>query len=102
MNLTDVRHLFDYTEWANGLALAAAAELSEENLRRDFSISHSSILGTLVHMAGAGWILLERRRGESPPAEEARGVWAKKTWPDLRGVHERWGDGVVRRRCRLS
>jgi len=41
MNLTDVRHLFDYTEWANGLALAAAAELSEENLRRDFNISHS-------------------------------------------------------------
>jgi len=38
MNLTDIRHLFDYTEWANGLALKAAAELTEENLRRDFNI----------------------------------------------------------------
>ena len=36
MNLADTRHLFDYTEWANGLALEAAAKLSDENLHRDF------------------------------------------------------------------
>ena len=48
MNLSDIRHLFDYTEWANELALKAAAELSDDDLRRDFKISHSSILGTLL------------------------------------------------------
>ena len=53
MNRSDLRHLFDYTEWANGLALDAAAELSAENLHRDFNISHGSIFGTLLHMAGA-------------------------------------------------
>ncbi len=71
MNQSDVKHLFDYTEWANGLALSAAANLSEENLRRDFGISHGSIFGTLRHMAGAEWIWLERWHGHSPPKAEA-------------------------------
>ena len=60
MNLSDIRHLFDYTEWANGLALEAGEKLSDENLRRDVGISHKSIFGTLLHMAGAEWIWLER------------------------------------------
>jgi uncharacterized damage-inducible protein DinB len=30
MNLADIRQLFDYTEWANDLALSAAAKLSDE------------------------------------------------------------------------
>src|SRR5258708_13350146 len=89
MNLTDVRHLFDYTEWANGLALAAAAELSEENLRRDFSISHSSILGTLVHMAGAEWIWLERWHGHSPPKNETWALLTNESCPDLKTLNER-------------
>jgi len=97
MNLTDVRHLFDYTEWANGLALAAAAELSEENLRRDFNISHSSILGTLVHMAGAEWIWLERWHGNSPPKNEAWALWTNESCPDLKTLNERWRDVVDRR-----
>jgi uncharacterized damage-inducible protein DinB len=62
MNPADIRHLFDYTEWANELVLDAAAQLSEEQLRQDFSISHGSIFGTLLHMAGAEWIWLERWR----------------------------------------
>ena len=53
MNLSDIRHLFDYTEWANDLAMDAAAKLSDENLRRDVGISHRSIFETLLHMAGA-------------------------------------------------
>jgi len=97
MNLTDVRHLFDYTEWANGLALAAAAELTEENLRRDFNISHSSILGTLVHMAGAEWIWLERWHGNSPPKKEAWALWTNEACPDLKTLNERWRDVVDRR-----
>ena len=76
MNLVDVKHLFDYTEWANGLALNAARKLSEEDLRRDFNISHGSILGTLVHMAGAEWIWLERWHGRSPAGAEAWSRWS--------------------------
>lgn len=97
MNLTDVRNLFDYTEWANGLALNAAAGLTEENLRRDFNISHSSILGTLVHMAGAEWIWLERWRGNSPPKKEAWSLWTNEACPDLKTLNQRWRDVVDRR-----
>jgi uncharacterized damage-inducible protein DinB len=63
MNLADIRHLFDYTEWANGLAMEAAAKLSDDSLRQDVGTSHKSIFGTLVHMAGAEWIWLERWNG---------------------------------------
>ena len=97
MNLLDVRHLFDYTEWANGLALKAAAELTEENLRRDFNISHVSVLGTLTHMAGAEWIWLERWHGNSPPKKEAWSLWTNEACPDLKTLNERWRDVVDRR-----
>jgi uncharacterized damage-inducible protein DinB len=97
MDLVDVRHLFDYTEWANGLALDAAAGLSEENLRRDFGISHRSILGTLVHMAGAEWIWLERWHGHSPPKKEAWSLWTDEACPDLNTLNERWREVIDRR-----
>jgi len=50
-------------EWANGLALDAAAELSAENLLCDFNISHGSIFGTLLTW-GRGVIWLERWTGD--------------------------------------
>jgi uncharacterized damage-inducible protein DinB len=97
MNLLDIRHLFDYTEWANVLAMNAAAELSEEYLRRDFGISHGSILGTLRHMAGAEWIWLERWHGHSPPKKEAWSLWTEEGCPDLTKLSERWREIVDRR-----
>ena len=66
MDLTDINQLFNYTEWANNLAMDVAAKLSDDNLRRDAGISHQSIFGTLLHMAGAEWIWLERWHGRSP------------------------------------
>ena len=100
MNLTDIRHLFDYTEWANGLALDAAAVLPEANLRRDVQISHGSIFGTLLHTAGADWIWLERWNGQSPAKAEAWSMWTTDSCPDLATLKERWQD-VVDRRARF-
>jgi uncharacterized damage-inducible protein DinB len=97
MNLNDIRHLFDYTEWANGLAMNAATELSDENLRRDFQISHSSIFGTLLHMAGAEWVWLERWQGRSPAKTEAWSLWTTESCADLATLNQRWQDGVDRR-----
>jgi uncharacterized damage-inducible protein DinB len=94
MNLNDIRHLFDYTEWANGLAMNAATELSDENLRRDFQISHSSIFGTLLHMAGAEWVWLERWQGRSPAKTEAWSLWTTESCADLATLNQRWQDGV--------
>lgn len=97
MNVADIRHLFDYTEWANGLALDAAAQLSEEQLRQDFGISHGSIFGTLLHMAGAEWIWLERWHGRSPQGAEGWSLWKAESCADLATLNERWGEVVKRR-----
>src|SRR6187397_2052118 len=90
MNLSDIRSLFDYTEWANGLAIEAAGKLSDEHLRRDVGISHQSIFGTLLHMAGAEWIWLERWHGRSPAKAEAWSQWTTESCADLATLRDRW------------
>ncbi len=100
MNLSDIRHLFDYTEWANDLARNAAAGLSSDDLRRDFKISHSSIFGTLLHMAGAEWIWLERWQGRSPAGKDAWSLWTIDSCTDLETLDQRWCE-VVKRRSEL-
>ena len=100
MNLTDVKHLFSYTEWANELAMTAASKLPDEGLRRDFGISHKSIFGTLLHMAGAEWIWLERWHGHSPEKAEAWSMWTIDSCPGLAELKNRW-DAVVERRAQF-
>jgi len=97
MNLSDIRQLFDYTEWANDLAMEAADELPDEDLHRDFSISHKSILGTLTHMAGAEWIWLERWHGRSPAKAEAWSMWTPEACGDLATLNDRWMEVSLRR-----
>ena len=90
MDLSDIKNLFDYTEWANDLAMDAANKLPDEGLRRDVGISHQSILGTLVHMAGAEWIWLERWNGRSPTKAEAWSLWSTESCADLATLKDRW------------
>ena len=94
MNLAHIRQLFDYTEWANDLAIDAASKLSDENLMRDFGISHKSIFGTLVHMAGAEWIWSERWKGRSPAKAEAWSTWSTESCCDVVTLKQRWSDLV--------
>jgi uncharacterized damage-inducible protein DinB len=97
MNVTDIRHLFDYTEWANRLVMDAAATLPDEQLRRNTGISHHSIFGTLLHMAGAEWIWLERWNGRSPAGIETWAAWSPESCETLAALHRRWQDIVDRR-----
>jgi len=97
MDRSDIRHLFDYTEWANELAMEAAAKLSADDLQRDVGISHKSIFGTLSHMAGAEWIWLERWNGRSPAGKEAWSLWTTESCADLKILNQRWRDVVDRR-----
>jgi uncharacterized damage-inducible protein DinB len=100
MNLVDIKRLFDYTEWANDLAMKGAANLPDEDLRRHVNISHGSIFGTLVHMAGAEWIWVERWHGHSPRKEEAWSLWSTESCGDLPALKDRWG-AVVDKRARF-
>ena len=97
MDLQDIRHLFDYTEWANDLALEAADKLSDEDLRRDVGISHKSIFGTLAHMAGAEWIWLERWHGRSPAKADGWSRWTPESCGDLATLNHRWSEVVALR-----
>src|SRR5262245_910325 len=58
MNLNDIRTGFAYNRWANELLLAAAGELSVEELNRDLKGSFQSIRGTLRHLfwGEMGWL----------------------------------------------
>ncbi len=77
--------------------MAAATKLPDEDLRRDFGISHGSIFGTLLHMAGAEWIWLERWHGRSPRKAEAWSMWTTESCADLNMLSERWRTVVDRR-----
>jgi uncharacterized damage-inducible protein DinB len=90
MDLSDIKDLLSYTEWANDLALDAASRLPDEDFRRDVGISHRSIFGTLVHMAGAEWIWLERWNGRSPTKTEAWSLWSAEACGDLATLGDRW------------
>ena len=102
MNLPDIKRLFSYTEWANDLALDAARKLPDESLRRDTGISHKSIFGTLVHMAGAEWIWLERWHGRSPAKAEAWSRWSIETCGDLGHLKDLWTELVDQRTRYIS
>jgi len=97
MNLSEITELFDYTEWANHLALDAAGGLSAEDLTRDVGISHKSILGTLAHMAGAERVWLSRWKGDSPG-----GIWGPGDFVDVRSLRERWNELEIERREFIS
>ena len=66
MNVSDVRRLFAYTEWANGLFFDAIDQLTEEQYSRTIPSSYSTIGDTLAHIISAEWIWLRRWNGESP------------------------------------
>ena len=102
MDLTDIKHLFDYTQWANELAMEAAGHLSHDHLRRDVGISHNSIFGTLLHTAGAEWIWLERWNGRSPLKADAWSLWSTDSCADLAMLKERWNSIVEGRNEYLS
>jgi uncharacterized damage-inducible protein DinB len=53
MNKNDLSILYDYNYWANGRVLAAAEQLTAEQLSAPAHLSHGSLRATLVHAMGA-------------------------------------------------
>jgi uncharacterized damage-inducible protein DinB len=97
MTIAEIRHLFAYTEWANARVLQAAEKLPPEELLRDVHISHKSILGTLLHIAGADWMWLERWHGNSPVGPDVWAGWTPEDARSLLQVREKW-QPIIRRR----
>ena len=102
MTIADIRHLFAYTDWANERVLSAAEKLPPEQLLRDVQISHTSILGTLLHVAGADWLWLERWRGNSPVGDDVWAGWKPGDARSLQQVQEKWQTVAGNRKAYLE
>ena len=86
----------NYSEWASGRALAAAVELTPEELTRDQGTSEKSVLGTLVHVFAADRLWLARMRGQAagPFVEESDYSLdvLRRDWP---GIHAGWREWLA-------
>jgi len=87
MTTAEARHLLAYTRWANDLVLDAVGALSHDDFTRDLNSSFPSVRDTLIHLAGADWLWLERWNGRSHSA--LPDDWKKLTFDELA---ERWRD----------
>jgi uncharacterized damage-inducible protein DinB len=82
--------------------LNAATQLSESQLYSEAAISHGSIFGTLLHIAGAEWIWLERWRGQSPCGPEAWSRWKVGNCPTLDRLRAQWQEVIEGRNSFLA
>ncbi len=84
------RDHIEYAAWASNHLMIAAAQLTTEELNRDFQTADKSVLGTLVHIFAADRVWLARVRGQVQQfvSEEDRSLDAlQKNWPV---VYEGW------------
>lgn len=61
-----IKHVYDYTYWANGRYLAVAETLTHEQLHRTQGHGWGDVHATLVHMMSAEHVWLSRWHGHSP------------------------------------
>ena len=82
---------FDYTAWATGKLLHAAALLPSEHLIHDFGTADRNIVGTLAHTFAADRVWLARVSGAPIPTfltEADRSLPVlQREWP---AVNDRW------------
>jgi uncharacterized damage-inducible protein DinB len=92
-----LRTHIEYTAWASGRLVSAAAELSGEELTRDFGTADKSVLGTLVHVFAADRIWLARLEGSAHSAFTTEADYRlevlQKDWPAL---YDRWRQWAAR------
>ena len=94
-----LRSHIDYTAWASGALVHAAAQLTPEELTRDFGTADKSVLGTLVHIFGADRVWLARLQRE--PADrfltdaDYHLSVLQTEWPALQERWKQWATGLT-------
>lgn len=93
--LTDIR----YSGWANQRLLEACSALTSEEIERDLSISHNSILATLRHIHDGERVWLDCLRTspemgpwwlpQGTPPQPSLDV-LRQSWPELSDAYRRW------------
>lgn len=92
LTVSTLRLHLEYSAWASRKLVEAAAELSSQELTRDFGTADRSVLGTLVHVYAADRIWLGRMESNPParfldPETDMHLPVLLKDWPAL---HARW------------
>ena len=88
-----------YTTWAANRLLEAAAQLTPEELARDFGTSDKSVVGTLAHVFAADRIWISRVKGR-PPAkfitpEDRDLAVLQREWPKVLAEWKEWAAGAT-------
>jgi uncharacterized damage-inducible protein DinB len=90
-----LRTHLDYSAWASRQLVDAAAQLSEEELMRDFGTADHNVLGTLAHVYAADRVWLHRVLGNAPgtfldPEKDLRMEVLQQDWPAIYDGWQRW------------
>jgi uncharacterized damage-inducible protein DinB len=88
-----------YTTWAANRLLEAAAQLTPEELARDFGTSDKSVVGTLAHTFAADRIWMSRVKGRTPAkfitAEDRDLTVLQRDWPAVLAEWTQWAAGLT-------
>jgi uncharacterized damage-inducible protein DinB len=96
MTPNEARTLIRYSGWASRKVLAAALQLTMEELERSNGISHGSIAGTLAHIYLADRVWEERMTGSNKPLVwDASLAEAADAWPSVQQAWEAWADAAT-------
>ncbi|MSV36273.1 MAG: DUF664 domain-containing protein [Bryobacterales bacterium] len=88
-----------YTTWATNRLLAAASELTPEELARDFGTADKCVVGTLAHVFAADRIWMSRVQGRPPvkfitPEDRDLAV-LRRDWPVVLAEWKQWAAGLT-------
>ena len=94
-----LRTHLDYTAWAALRVLQAAAQLSPEELNRDFGTADKSVVGTLAHVFAADRVWIDRIHGNAPAKfitdEERDLAFLQSEWPAVLGLWQDWAASLT-------
>ena len=94
-----LRSHLNYSAWASRLLVESAAQLSEDELIRDFKTSDKSVLGTLVHVFAADRIWLDRLESRPKQPFVSDSDYSlnvlQNEWPALQDRWTNWIAGLT-------
>jgi uncharacterized damage-inducible protein DinB len=94
-----LRTHLEYSAWATGRLLEAAATLTPDELTRDFNTADKSVLGSLVHIFAADRVWLARIQGTPRvnfvDPEDHNLAFLASEWPVLGERWKEWAAGVT-------
>lgn len=86
MNRIQAVQLVEYNTWATRRVLAKAARLTPTQLTETTSLSHGSVLGTLVHILDTQWYWREGAQSGALPTEKL----SREDFASLAVLRRRW------------